>query len=153
MQWWGGYFAPIPSSKPSDNFTLSIYAANGTVPGALMMSLALGAADSAADDGTAPGVVFRYQDSFDLIQLTAGDYFIALSNDDSNAESDWGWVATSSGLGGAQFNQPAQSWFGFSEVNLAFNLQNNVPEPASLLLVVSALSALAIARRRKQERG
>lgn len=165
MHWWGAYVPwMVTNNNPAapasgDAFTLTIYDGSGSTPGALFHSVFLGSGN-ATDTGKkiiSTYTEYAYSSVFSAITLGAGTYFFGLSNAWNNQDgiTEWGWETTAIGNGGASYGCDTQdctplTWHPRSEEHLAFNLTSSgVPEPATFLLVGTAILGLGLARRRK----
>jgi len=132
-----------------------------TIPGSgrildpqLFLFDAAGLGVVATDDGNgAPGLQSRIAGNF-----AAGTYYLAISAFNNNALSAGGTIFNDAfpgqfgptGLGGAQ---PLSGWSGggtggLYEINLE-GAVGSVPEPGTLLLLGSGISAIVVRRRRR----
>lgn len=134
--WWGYH---MPGSAGTDLFEISL---NGALVGSQSVPLgSISAQDTGVDltDAALPGAsvdLFRYTLQFAPGVVTAaGANTVSIVNDDFGAE--WRWQGTASALTNPQ-----------SAFTLTGDVTQQVPEPAGLLLVLSALAAAAAVRRR-----
>lgn len=134
--WWGYH---MPGSAGTDQFEVSL---NGSLVGSQSAPLGtISSQDTGVNltDAALPGA------SVDLIRYTllfapgvvtaAGTNTVSIVNEDFGAE--WRWQGTPGALTSAQ-----------SAFTLTGDVTQQVPEPAGLALVLSALAAAAVARRR-----
>ncbi len=152
-QWWGGCYPE--GTCPSGNFTIGFYTDNAGAPDTLIASYAVGNANQTATGNFIGGVLlgvdeYVYTANFGPLALTPSTtYFFAVENNTGETDT-WGMETTDETGGHEQYLTGV--WTSQS-ADLAFNLSGTtaVPEPTSLLLLGTGLSALGLAawRRRK----
>jgi len=149
MDWVGGYVnLPGPHINPdaTDSFTLNIFTDSAGLPGTLVSSIGLGAANrSATGQMLGQASEYSYSAAFSPVALSSGEYFFALTNNYAGTGS-WGWESTANGplLGGASEQTLGGAWTSFPTENLAFDLTTAsvVPIPGSVWLLISGLCLL-----------
>lgn len=141
----GGFYSP-PTPAPISQFSLTLYADAGGVPGGAIASGIF--ADSHTAAGTVDGFqLFNYAFSFLPYGLAGGTYWVSVVPD-LGFPPQWGWATSASGNGNAY--QQSQGANGYSPgVNLAFDVQGTlngapVPEPAGWAVLLAGLAALGV---------
>jgi hypothetical protein len=145
VDWDGQYF---PTASVITAFTLTFYADNAGQPGAALLSNTI--AGNANETSIGPGAfgpAFSYAADLavDFAAIGGTQYWLSIVPD-LGFPPQWGWNKTNPPGGGISF----QDFFGerFQRDDVAFQLQGNeVPEPATMLLVAAGCAA-ALRRRR-----
>lgn len=141
--WWGSFVA----DDDLDNFHVALFSNLANPPLADLTGTAITRSDAGND-------VYQYQLSTPL-SLAAGSYFLAVVSD----SAEWYWQRALTGNGIFWYFQDGNSgWESSGEgdpptqadlaLRLTGQLQQSVPEPGSLGLLLAAGAALVVARRR-----
>ena len=143
----GGYFNPGPPGNIAD-FTLTIYADAGGIPGGAIASGVFG-----PNETLLSGNIDTYAFAFSPYQLGAGTYWVSLVPD-MPFPPQWGWATSGAGTGNAY-----QCFFGtcgqIGGTNMAFDVLGTtvgVPEPATWGLMLVGFGGLGAALRSKRRK-
>jgi hypothetical protein len=146
VQWVGSYFNPSIQS-PITGFTVSFYADNAGVPGALLYStgdVAGNAGETSVGFDNAGNPAFVYGLSVSFAATGGTTYWLSIVPD-LGFPPQWGWETGTGGDGAAY-----QCFFGSCGSvpnDLAFAL--NTPEPSSMVFLTTGLVALGIRVRNR----
>lgn len=148
ISWWGG---DDGNASPDDDFLVRIYSSlsgTGTVlhtyaPGAVVTRTAAGLVDGAGN------AVYRYDFILAAPEaLPAGTYNLFVQN---LGQTDWFWLQGSGNAAFAFRGGDSDSWTPIQGqyYDVAFTLNGTtIPEPGTVPLVLLAVGALLLARRR-----
>jgi hypothetical protein len=146
VQWVGSYFNPSVQG-PITGFTVSFYANNAGVPGALLYStgdVAGNAGETSVGFDNAGNPVFVYGLSVSFAAAGGTTYWLSIVPD-LGFPPQWGWETGTGGDGAAY-----QCFFGSCGSipnDLAFAL--NTPEPSTAVFLATGLVALGIRVRNR----
>ena len=147
VDWVGGYFNP-PTQGPITAFTISFYADSGGAPGGLLASTSV---SGTANETLITGPNYSYTTAITPFMAAAGTEYWMSIEPDLGFPPQWGWASGTGGDGIAY-----QDFFGSRSqlgTDLAFGLQgmpSAVPEPSSLVILVSGMGFLVYGWRRRR---
>lgn len=143
---WTGVYAN--RTNVTDDFTIQIYEANGSLPGTLVSSQNVGNVSEQNIGTLLTRDHFEYGVDITELQLNAGaTYFLSITNDTNQG---WAWTANNSGGQIAYSPNGGNRLFNFAS-EMDFELfAASVPEPNAVTMFGIAVVALLGRRRRRK---
>ncbi|MCP4249282.1 MAG: VWA domain-containing protein [bacterium] len=128
LRWWGGYGNGL-GFPADDDFTLSLHADAGGLPGALLWQEQVGddviriATGQVIASGAGDAGEFVYQADFSesFVAQAGTTYWLVISNDTTGDSRVWGWEQSSVGDGALAASLDGGPWFG-AMTDVAFEL-------------------------------
>ncbi len=150
ISWWGSY---DPNAPVGESFSVRIFEDNGSGNPAvnfLLETTFTGTGDSSAGFvDLFGGTVFQYNANVNQSLQGGVDYYLSIFNNDN--QQDWFWLASAVGSNeGWSRAADGDAWnFDVNALNMSFRLSTaNVPEPATLFLIMLPLLWLALRKKR-----
>lgn len=148
VHWWGTYFL---NRIYDDNFTLSIWADDGGLPGSELYSQPLTEVERDLSDLNLTRYfwdLYEYDVEIDPIELLADTtYWLAIQNDAGLVNSSWHWLKSLDGFTGTTVARVDGAPWLPQDDELAFYLTGQVPLPSTITLILAGITLMA--RRRK----
>jgi hypothetical protein len=173
VHWWGAYAISggippdvLPSTPPPDDFTISVYAADGRggLPGTTVATRHVGGVERTPVPpfGCCASFFYEYTAVVAPITLTASvTYWLSIVNDTTtDPVLDWAWASSGYPRGDHALKQvlpilpePLPLDWQLDIGKAAFNLTNDgVALPSTLILLATGLVGLATLRRKRRTR-
>ena len=142
---WTGVYAS--RNNVTDDFTVEIYEANGTLPGNLVTQVNVGNVSEQNVGTLLTRDLFEYDAEINELTLTSGaTYFISITND---TNAGWAWAADNRGGQIAYSPNAGNNYFNFGS-EMEFQLyQTAVPEPNGFTLFTLGLLTCLGRRNRR----
>ncbi|GJL76867.1 hypothetical protein [Nitrosomonas sp.] len=140
ISWWGSY---DPAAPVTESFTVRLFEDDGfgnPETNFLFETIFTGTGDSSGGlTDLFGGTVYQYDISVNQSLQGGVDYYLSVFNNDH--AQDWFWLESAAGNGtGWSRAADGDIWnFDQSAPNMSYRLTTNVPEPATLLLMLLPL--------------